>query len=138
MSNLNREMSQEEIQDLKQKQLEVILENNPMLDDYHTGIRTIDDILTFEEAIENEESFTWGDFAKEDAELCLDSGEIKIYSSYDIIPGVFVSTSFTQAFEYAGRDFDKVKEKIVPLTHVAWINGDEGQYTGDVSSTTLK
>ena len=34
------------IQELKQKQLETILIFNPMLDDYHTGIRTIDDIRT--------------------------------------------------------------------------------------------
>ena len=42
------------IQDLKQKQLETILTHNPMLDDYHTGIRTIDDIRTFQELYDEE------------------------------------------------------------------------------------
>ena len=42
------------IQELKQKQLETILTFNPMLDDYHTGIRTIDDIRTFQELYDEE------------------------------------------------------------------------------------
>ncbi len=36
----------------KQKQLERINETNPMLDDYHVGIRGLSDILTMREAIE--------------------------------------------------------------------------------------
>ena len=42
------------IQELKQKQLETILTFNPMTDDYHTGIRTIDDIHTFQELYDEE------------------------------------------------------------------------------------
>ena len=38
---------------LKQKQLEIIQNNNPVQDDYHTWIRTIDDIKTFEETLED-------------------------------------------------------------------------------------
>ena len=33
----------------REKQLDIILEHNPMFDDYHIGIRTIDDIKTFDE-----------------------------------------------------------------------------------------
>ena len=42
------------IQDLKQKQLETILTYNPMLDDYHTGIRAVSDIRTFQELYDEE------------------------------------------------------------------------------------
>ena len=39
----------------KQKQLNIIQENNKMQDDYHTGIRNIEDIKTFEIAIHDNE-----------------------------------------------------------------------------------
>ena len=112
----------------KNKQFEIIQENNPMTDDYHVGIRSPKDIKTWEEAIEDDESFSWGDFSKKDAEKALKDGEITIYSSYDIKQGTFVSTSKRQAEEYAGGQGSKVYEKKVPLNEVAWINGDEGQY----------
>lgn len=38
---------------LKQKQLNIILKNNPVNDDYHTWIRTIEDIKTFEETLQD-------------------------------------------------------------------------------------
>ena len=116
----------------KQKQLDIINATNPMWDDYHTGIRTIDDIRTWEEVLElNDESegqFVWGDFSRADAEQALKDGTITVYSSYPIKNGVFVSTSYIQAQEYAGGKNGKVYSKTIPLTNVAWINGDEGQY----------
>lgn len=112
----------------KEKQLEIINTSNPMLDDYHTGIRSVEDIKAFQEVIANDESFTWGDFSKEDAEKALKKGKVTIYSSYPIEQGVFVSTSKIQAEEYAGGKGSKVYSKTVPLDEVAWINGDEGQY----------
>lgn len=112
--------------DLKQKQLDIILKENPMTDDYHTGIRTIEDIKTFEETINDDESFVWGDFSQEDAKEALEKGEITVYSSYPIEQGVFVSTSKNQARDYVGNG--KIYSKTVPLNEVAWINGDEGQY----------
>lgn len=112
----------------KREQFEIIQKNNPMRDDYHVGIRSPKDIKTWEEAIKDDESFSWGDFSKEDAEKALKSGEITIYSSYDIKQGTFVSTSKIQAEEYAGGKGSKVYEKKVPLNEVAWINGNEGQY----------
>lgn len=120
-----------EVQDRtnKQKQLEIIKKTNPMMDGYHIGIRSIDDIKTFDEVIDNEvESFAWGDFTKKDAENALKKGKITIYSSYPIKQGTFVSTSKIQAEEYAGGIGKKVYSKTVSLEEVAWINGDEGQY----------
>ncbi len=112
----------------KEKQLEIINNTNPMLDDYHVGIRSIEDIKTFEEVINDDESFAWGDFSKEDAEKALKSGKITVYSSYPIKQGTFVSTSKIQAEEYAGGIGSKIYQKTIPLNQVAWINGDEGQY----------
>lgn len=112
--------------EIKEKQLKIILETNPMNDDYHVGIRNIDDIKTFDEVIDDDESFVWGDFSREDAQEALEKGEIKVYSSKEIKNGNFVSTSYNQARDYAGNG--KVYSKIVPLEDVAWISGDEGQY----------
>lgn len=112
----------------KLEQYKIIQENNPMLDEYHVGIRSPKDIKTWEEAIKDEESFSWGDYTKEDAIHDLEKGTITIYSSYPIEQGTFVSTSKSQAEEYAGGKGNKVYTKEVPLEEVAWINGDEGQY----------
>lgn len=38
---------------LKQKQLDIILKHNPVQDGYHTWIRTIEDIKTFEETLQD-------------------------------------------------------------------------------------
>lgn len=112
----------------KLEQYEIIKENNPMLDDYHTGIRSPKDIKTWDEVINDEDSFAWGDFTKEDAKKALKKGTVTIYSSYPIKQGTFVSTSKIQAEEYAGGRGNKVYSKEIPLSEVAWINGDEGQY----------
>lgn len=112
----------------KEKQLDIIKKTNPMLDDYHVGIRNIEDIKTFEEAINDKESFSWGDYSKEDAERDLKRNKVQVYSSYTIKNGTFVSTSYIQALEYAGMDKSKVHSKEIKPSEVAWINGDEGQY----------
>lgn len=119
--------------DLKKAQFDIIQETNPMWDDYHVGIRSAEDIRTWEEVLElNDESegqFVWGDFSREDALQALEENSITVYSSYPIKNGTFVSTSYVQAREYAGGSSDsKVYSKTVPLDSVAWINGDEGQY----------
>lgn len=113
---------------MKNAQFEIIQKTNPMLDDYHTGIRTPKDIKTFDEVIKDEESFVWGDFSREDAQKALQEGKITIYSSYPIENGTFVSTSKKQAEDYAGGRGNKVYSQEVPLNEVAWISGDEGQY----------
>lgn len=112
----------------KGKQLEIIKKTNPMLDDYHVGIRNVEDIKAFNEVVNDEDSFAWGDFTREDAKKALKEGKITVYSSYPINQGTFVSTSKIQAEEYAGGKKSKVYSKTIPLNEVAWVNGDEGQY----------
>lgn len=114
--------------ELKQAQYEVIQRTNPMQDEYHVGIRSVNDIKTFDETIDDKDSFVWGDYSQEDAKRDLAKNEITIYSSKPIENGVFVSTSYRQAQEYAGGKGAKVYKKTVPLDYVAWINGDEGQF----------
>ena len=87
----------------KQKQLNIIQENNKMQDDYHTGIRNIEDIKTFEEAIHDNESFVYGDYSFEDAQKDLERGKVTVYSSKPITQGGFVSTSKNMAQDYAGN-----------------------------------
>ena len=132
------EKDKSEATEEKREQFEIIQKNNPMQDDYHVGIRSPKDIKTWQEAMKDDESFSWGDFSKEDAEKALKSGEITIYSSYDIKQGTFVSTSKIQAEEYAGGKGSKIYERKVPLNEVAWINGDEGQYAKVSSSSSTK
>jgi hypothetical protein len=108
------------------EQYEIIKENNPMLDDYHVGIRSPKDIKTFSEVLDDEESFSWGDFSKKDAEKALETGTVTIYSSKPIEQGVFVSTSKIQSEQYAGGG--KLYSKNISIKDVAWINGDEGQF----------
>lgn len=120
------------VEETKQKQFDIIQATNPMWDDYHVGIRSVDDIRTWEEVLalddEREGQFVWGDFSREDAEQALEDNSITVYSSYPIKNGTFVSTSYVQAREYAGGKNGKVYSKTIPLSDVAWINGDEGQY----------
>lgn len=116
---------------LKSEQFDIIQKENPMLDDYHVGIRSVDDIKTWQEVLKSDDDeegqFAWGDYSREDALRDQKKGTITIYSSYPIKNGVFVSTSYNQAYEYAGHNARGVYSKEVPLKDVAWINGDEGQ-----------
>lgn len=122
--------------DRKQAQMDIILKTNPMLDDYHTGIRKVEDIKTLEESVGearseaekygDEEWSAYPDITNDMLQNALETGEITIYSSKPIKNGVFVTPSYMQASDYAGGG--NVYEKTVPLTDVAWINTDEGQY----------
>ena len=122
--------------DRKQAQLDIILKTNPMLDDYHTGIRKVEDIKTLGESVEearseaekygDDEWSAYPDITNDMLQNALETGEITIYSSKPIKNGVFVTPSYMQASEYAGGG--NVYEKTVPLNDVAWINTDEGQY----------
>ena len=124
--------------DVKQEQLNIIQQTNPMQDDYHTGIRTVDDIKTFQEAYDTakQESIEGGwseyasypDITNEMIDEALNTGKITVYSSNTIKNGTFVTPSYEQALEYAGLDSSKVKSKSVNVDDVAWINLDEGQY----------
>ena len=109
----------------KEKQLDIIQSTNPMRDDIHVGIRRLEDIKTFDQVVDDPESFVYGDFSKEDAQKALKEGSVTVYSSTPIKNGAFVSTSEKQAKDYAGNG--KVYSQKVSLGDVAWINGDEGQ-----------
>ena len=133
-----REGNKDDRKSGKERQFDIITKTNPMLDDYHTGIREVDDIKTFGEAIDEArkeaEKYgdeTWSAYPDITNDLLNEaerSGEITIYSSKPIKNGVFVTPSLMQATDYAGGEVLKVHSKTVPLDKVAWISLDEGQY----------
>ena len=113
----------------KQQQLDIINKENPMTDDYHTGIRDVKDIQTYQEAVNNDDSLDTGitpDFTGKDIQKALDTGKITVYSSYPIEQGVFVTPSKMEAQNYAGNN--QVYSKEVNLNDVAWIDSLQGQY----------
>lgn len=121
-----------DIGSLKEKQLNIILKNNPVNDDYHTWIRNIKDIKTFEETLKDPD---WSDYVDEGfnpdftgdmVKEALNKGKITVYSSYPIEQGIFVSPSKMEAESYSGNG--KVYSKDVNLTDVAWIDPTQGQY----------
>ena len=118
----------ENINNIKQQQLDIINKTNPMADDYHTGIRNVEDIKTANEifTIENFEETSYPDFTFEDSQKAIQDGQITIYSSNPIENGTFVSTSKMMAQDYAGGN--KIYSKTIPLNEVAWIDNNEGQY----------
>lgn len=126
--NFERETT-DPVQAHKEAQLELILSENPMHDDYHTGIRSVKDINTAEEAfrqaIEDGEG-TNPDFTTEMMEDSLRSGRVTVYSSSPIKKGSFITPSRMMANDYAGGG--RIYSKRVPLKDVAWIDDAEGQY----------
>ena len=127
------------IQELKQKQLDTILTFNPMTDDYHTRIRTVSDIHTFQELYDDEilHGATYDAFDPlvsdapkslyvPDIKEILKKGSITVYSSYPIKQGVFVTPSKVEARSYSGGK--PIHSRRVRLTDVAWIDFNEGQY----------
>lgn len=116
----------------KSKQLEIIKKSNPMQDGIHTGIRGINDILTYEEAIADpEERFTTPDYTEEDMARIREEGYVTVYSSTPIVNGAFVTPSKMEAQNYAGNG--TVYSKLVSVEDVAWIDSIEGQYADTVS-----
>ena len=87
----------DDVESLKERQNSIVQQNNSMHDDYHTGIRGIEDIYTFEEALENGEYEEGEDFSPDYtwrmAQRAVSSGKITVYSSYPIKQGVFVTPS---------------------------------------------
>lgn len=116
----------EEVDKHKEEQLDIINKSNPMYDEYHTGVRKVDDIKTFEEAVSDSDAPFTPDYTKEDAESALKAGEITVYSSKPIENGVFVTPSKIEAKNYAGDG--NVFSKRVSVKDVAWIDAIEGQY----------
>ncbi len=118
------------INNLKKLQLEIIQKYNPMLDDSHTGIRTIEDIKTLQETIEDSDWAEYDeynpDLTKKMIEKAIKVGEITVYSSYPIEQGIFVSPSKMEAESYSGNG--KVYSKKVNINDIAWIDPTQGQY----------
>ena len=129
----------------KAKQLEIIQNNNPVHDDYHTWIRSIEDIKTFEEALNDSDYKEYFDSGEDFDESytnkmvrdALEKGNIRVYSSYPIKEGVFVTPSIMEVQSYSGDG--KVYSKTVNINDVAWIDPTQGQYakvSGDNNSKT--
>ena len=125
----------------KETQLSIIHDTNPAPDDYHTWVRSIDDILTLQEAMDavlaedpEYELSTYPDVSDDMIREALRTGRITVYSSKPIKNGVFVTPSMMQAMDYSGGT--KVFSKEVPIGNVAWINTDEGQYAATSGEET--
>lgn len=117
----------------KLKQLEIINETNPAPNDYLVWIRTEEDVLSGKEAYNEANKIykEYGSITYPDTDIsiwedAMETGEITIYSSYDIKNGNFVSISEMEAQEYAGSN--KVFSETVYVNDVAWINDHEGQF----------
>lgn len=120
----------------KQEQLDLILKVNPADDEgmcYHTWIRSIDDVLTFEEAVEaakeeNKEDtvsdFT-PDFVSTDITTAMQTKQIRVYSSKPIINGNFVTPSMMEAASYSSTG--EIYAADVDTRDIAWIDIGQGQ-----------
>lgn len=128
----NKELEQSSSFNLKQKQNEIIQRSNPVQDDYHTWIRSVEDIKTFEETLQDSDWEGWEgsgfdpDYTADMANEALEKGEITVYSSYPIEDGIFVTPSRMEAESYSGNG--QIYEKTVKLTDIAWIDPTQGQY----------
>lgn len=114
----------------KAQKAERIIKSNPMVDDYHTGIRNAEDILDFSEArqftlddIGNVSSYP--DVTQEILDNATKTHKIRLYSSRPFSVGSFVSPSKMQAQDYAGKG--KIYEGVFDIDDIAWLNADEGQ-----------
>lgn len=114
----------------KQKQLDIIKNNNPVNDDYHTWIRSVEDIKALEETINDSDWIGYDeynpDLSRKDIENAIESGKIIVYSSYPVEQGIFVSPSKMEAESYSENG--KVYSKEVNISDVAWIDPTQGQY----------
>lgn len=124
----------------KQQQLDIINKSNPMQDDYHTGIRNVDDIKTLKETLQDSDWSDYDEFnpdlTRQDLEKALETGKVTVYSSYPIEQGTFVSPSRMEAESYSGNG--KVYSKEVNISDVAWIDPTQGQYAEIKKSSNEK
>lgn len=126
----------------KRRKLEIVLRENPAYDKTAVWIRTEEDIKTFDEILartdeESQQAGDWSydDWTKKDAEEAFKKGYVTVYSSKPIKQGTFVTPSLQEAHEYSGES--KPYSKKVPFDEVAWIDGEQGQYTGSTKVETL-
>lgn len=118
----------------KEEQLEIILSSNPAEDDLHVWIRSVDDILTFEEAFA--EGSCEPDFTDEDIANAEKTGRVTVYSSKPIKNGIFVTPSAMEASAYSGNR--KIYRARVKLDDVAWIDDSQGQLATDNHITYIQ
>lgn len=111
-------------EDLKEMQLSMILDSNPVDGNVSVWIRDVDDILTFKEAMTEDELID-PDFTEDDVAECLRSGKVTVYSSKPITNGNFVSPSKLEASAYSGDG--SIYCATLKLTDVAWIDCTQGQ-----------
>lgn len=118
------------LQENKQKQLDIINKNNKMQDDYHTGIRKVEDIKTLAETLQDSDWIDYDefnpDYTRNMANEALKTGKITVYSSYPIKQGTFVSPFRMEAEGYSGNG--KIFSKEINIEDVAWIDPTQGQY----------
>lgn len=114
----------------KEQQFEIIQNSNAAEDDYHTWIRDASEIKTLSETLADPEWAEYSeydpDYTRQMAEDAIESGKIKVYSSYQIGDGTFVTPSRMEAESYSGNG--RVYEKTVNVDDVAWIDPTQGQY----------
>ena len=109
----------------KEEQLAVILKENPAEDEFHTWIRSIDDILTFEEVWQDDIYNLYPDYTAEDVEKALDTGVITVYSSKPIVNDIFVTPSAMEAAAYSGDQ--TIYKATLNTKDVSWIDDSQGQ-----------
>jgi len=114
----------------KAQKAERIIKTNPMVDDYHTGIRNVEDVLDFNEARQYTlddigDVSSYPDVTKEILDNAAKTRKIRLYSSRPFSVGSFVSPSKMQAQDYAGNG--KIYEDVFDIDDIAWLNADEGQ-----------
>lgn len=115
------------------EQMRTVTRKNPMQDDYHTGIRSREDVKSYDEILKEAESAhkEFGSLTYPDMDIDMlreagRTGMITVYSSKPIEPGNFVTPSRMNAEDYSGGG--KIYTKRVPVGDVAWISEDEGQF----------
>ena len=113
--------------DCKVEQFNIIQKSNPMKDDIHVGIKSVDDIKTLEETIINKDDIkTAPDWTEDDILKAIETKIVRVYSSRPILNGSFVTPSKMEAKNYAGRGIVYMAK--VNISDIAWIDSIEGQF----------
>ena len=121
--------SEDRAREHKEAQLRIIQEKSPAPNSYNTWIRSIEDVHTLDEVLEDPE---WNynefnpDYTREMAREALRKGAIRVYSSNPIADGIFVTPSAMEAASYAGERH--IYSEMVSVKDIAWIDPTQGQY----------
>lgn len=129
-------LTNEDLKNHKQKQLDIVLKANSATDDYHAWIRTVDDIKTYEEALSDFIDTTgnsdvkvhelFPDVTSDDIANAIKTRKLTVYSSHPIENGAWVTPSKMEAKDYAGNG--QVYSKEINLDDVAWLDATQGMY----------